>query len=527
MKLLIVDDEVLAIEWISGLTDWNVLGITKVYTAGSVEQAKRIFLQYDIDIVLLDVEMPQEDGFVLLEWMREQKVSAECIFLTGHDEFKYAQRAIKYGCLSYLLKPVEEEELFSTVAEAVRQIKEKEEIRQKTLYSTYWKSNKESFVEKFYADTLLQRISEKQIINCAKQISLDVEHARFQIIILDLRFLHVEFIDWGENMKSFVIRNILSETIASNVKESVILPLSDDEWVVLLEGDLLKNANTLKNESERFIKGFGDYLKSTVTVYIGKECGIHELAKNYMMLQSYMKENVAYFGSILYQEEMPLWKSYFCTEVKFKEWKKQLQDKKIKEVYQEICEFLDFQVERKSISRKVLEKFYRQILVMFLEVADIDKQNISGFIDSAFTQDVILKANRSVEDIKQIIHMLLREIFENQLSKEKTYDRLSDRVSDYIKNNMGGELNCDSISSVFGFNTDYLSRIIKQECGKTLGELYTELRMNHAKKLLELTDLSITEVAIRSGYRNVPHFSKMFRTIHGFSPSTYRKKNIN
>ena len=50
-----------------------------------------------VDILLCDIEMPGENGLGLLRWVREQEKEIECIFLTCHAKFAYAQEAIILG----------------------------------------------------------------------------------------------------------------------------------------------------------------------------------------------------------------------------------------------------------------------------------------------------------------------------------------------------------------------------------------------------------------------------------------------
>ena len=66
MTLLIVDDEIHSTEGLKHLLDYSALGIDEVLTANSVKQAREIFDASRVDILLTDVEMPRENGFVLL-----------------------------------------------------------------------------------------------------------------------------------------------------------------------------------------------------------------------------------------------------------------------------------------------------------------------------------------------------------------------------------------------------------------------------------------------------------------------------
>lgn len=100
LKALIVDDERLARkELISMLADFENIEI--VGEADDVDSAERAINQLDPDIVFLDIQMPGDSGFDLLERVN---VRAKIIFVTAFDE--YAIRAFEINALDYLLKPV-------------------------------------------------------------------------------------------------------------------------------------------------------------------------------------------------------------------------------------------------------------------------------------------------------------------------------------------------------------------------------------------------------------------------------------
>lgn len=71
------------------------------------------------DCVLLDLYMPEFDGFEVLEAFRFRQISVPVIVLTAHDEPDTIERVRALGVSSYLKKPVDRETLLSAIAAAI------------------------------------------------------------------------------------------------------------------------------------------------------------------------------------------------------------------------------------------------------------------------------------------------------------------------------------------------------------------------------------------------------------------------
>lgn len=134
MNLLIVNDEILTVETIRDNVSWNQHGVENVYMAYNVEGGKKCLTEYKIDILLLDIEMPGENGIALLRWVKENKMPVECIFLTCHASFDYAREAMMLGCQDYLLIPARYEEIGATVERVVNRILENRKAQQYQQY---------------------------------------------------------------------------------------------------------------------------------------------------------------------------------------------------------------------------------------------------------------------------------------------------------------------------------------------------------------------------------------------------------
>lgn len=146
MKVLIVDDEIYAVQGIIDDVNWKMFSIDEVLTANSCGQAIRILQDTRIDIMICDIEMPAGSGIDLVRWIREQEgMMIECIFLTCHPDFKFAQQAVQLECLDYILKPATTDQLHACIRKAVKKVTERNKDKLIREYGmAYLGSNPES-----------------------------------------------------------------------------------------------------------------------------------------------------------------------------------------------------------------------------------------------------------------------------------------------------------------------------------------------------------------------------------------------
>ncbi len=119
MNLLITDDEYYIVQGLVGMIDKEELGVDNIFTAYSAQQALNILRKEQVDLLLLDVEMPKETGLELLEQLNSEGLQTTTIILSGHQRFDYAREAINYHCFNYLLKPIGKQSLNQELSRAI------------------------------------------------------------------------------------------------------------------------------------------------------------------------------------------------------------------------------------------------------------------------------------------------------------------------------------------------------------------------------------------------------------------------
>ncbi len=146
---------------------------------------------------------------------------------------------------------------------------------------------------------------------------------------------------------------------------------------------------------------------------------------------------------------------------------------------------------------------------------------------------------------------LMKMIFDNRFSNPEYLLSLSDALAHFLLQNIQTEkninivlqdiltkishnfydsnLNIDDIFKKSGYAKDYIRAQFKILTGKTPVELLTEMRINHARYLIDIykDSLPLAEIAEKCGYLDYVYFSRRFKDITGLSPKNYINININ
>lgn len=109
--VVVADDEPELREAIVKRVEWEKIGFQVVGKAENGSEALDLVSRLEPDLLLTDIRMPFISGIDLAREVREVRPATQIAFLSGFDEFTYAQQAIQYNIISYLLKPISVAEL--------------------------------------------------------------------------------------------------------------------------------------------------------------------------------------------------------------------------------------------------------------------------------------------------------------------------------------------------------------------------------------------------------------------------------
>ena len=119
-KILIIEDDT---SFGTMLQSWFTKNGFDVLLVSRMEQAKKEIIKKDFSLILADLRLPDGDGIMLLEWIREQKKTIPVIVMTSYAEIQSAVSAMKLGASDYLQKPVNPSVLKQKIEQVLRTTK--------------------------------------------------------------------------------------------------------------------------------------------------------------------------------------------------------------------------------------------------------------------------------------------------------------------------------------------------------------------------------------------------------------------
>ncbi|OBZ14997.1 hypothetical protein A8L34_14045 [Bacillus sp. FJAT-27264] len=187
-KVLIADDEWLIREGLKTTVDWQSLHCEIVAEAANGRQALQAVQNYIPDILITDIRMPGMDGLRMAEEARRFHPTLKVIFLTGFDDFLYAQHAVKLQASDFVLKPTNPDELLRSVYNICQEIEDNRQRSSRTEQVLGWmEAGQTMLVEQLLRDQMTG-VNQGEGISLLKEL-LDVEvmeRGQFRVVLAEL-----------------------------------------------------------------------------------------------------------------------------------------------------------------------------------------------------------------------------------------------------------------------------------------------------------------------------------------------------
>lgn len=268
-KVLIADDEPLIREGISESLDWKALGMSIVGMADDGEEALQIVRREKPDICLIDICMPKMNGLDLISKIKAENPNTITIIITGHDEFDYAQKAVKLNVFDYILKPVIEDELLKVVEKAKKELETA--AGKKKWYemaNAQLKRNLPVLMHSFVSAWLQGNMTKDEVEELLEFHGIKLGEGMGLILVKtrDIVYNNKSKIEWERQLLLFAIKNIYEELLEP-MKPFVTIRDENDNLVSIVTVNNEKLWQGIKLQIESSVEKF---LNHAVVVYLSE-----------------------------------------------------------------------------------------------------------------------------------------------------------------------------------------------------------------------------------------------------------------
>jgi two-component system response regulator YesN len=520
-KVFFVEDEAITREGIRDNVDWEANGFEFCGEASDGEMALPLLRTAQPDVLITDIKMPFMDGLQLSKIMRERMPWVKIIILSGHDEFEYAQQAIKLGVTDYLLKPITVQNLQNALQKLSIQLdKEKKEQESLKKLQEQVEENRATLRERFLFKLVVGAISPTDVIEQGQMLGLNLSARYYLVLILKIELGdRTEQYDYDDYQQ---VQGIVIE-LAENNPDIFVLKRDWGDLILIMKGntpEYLEEERDLLLDKIRQAVGETHY-QLTVGVGAAKK-------RTADIFQSFV-EALTYLQNPAGKDEVGLNQAVGQAEL-LKVNKSAVENYLHYGVKDGFDEFFDAYLRPlgEAALRSNLIKNYIFVDVV-LTIAKL-VNDLGGDIDKVIPElnsiEMIMSNTETIEQLREQVYKITSSTLAYRDSQPKgQYKNLIHQAKEYIDHHyMNPELSLNEVAAHANLSASHFSVVFSQVTGQTFKEYLTEIRLNKAKELLRMTSLRSADIAYQVGYNDPHYFSSVFKKHTGLSPIEFRSQ---
>ena len=523
-KVLIVDDEPLILKGLRNIIKWEELGLEIIDEASNGIEALKVIENKIIHILITDIKMPKMDGLELIQAILDKNLYPKCIVLSGYDDFKLIKEAVKLGIENYLLKPVNVNELVSTLSNTMSKIEN--ELYKQIEASKGLNILKNNIVIRWVNND----IGEYELLERASLLNINLNTKGFQIALVKIlntfsaNSLHkIENI----NLLRFAVLNICSEVVSESTTGLSFCDLNGD-IVIIFINDTLNYKKLFSGILDSLISKINQFLDINVFVTSGsyqkKFQDVHLSYFQAKKLQEYCfiipPNNVILFEDVTSKN----FSVQFDISENLKKLNEYIQSKNDEKAVGMIDIIYNQLIEMKELTPSHIQNLTIEVLLSVIDTMKGVKGNSEILFEnySDLFQNIFEK--KTIDALKTWIKEMVLKCIDFLSSERDKLNPAVRQVLEYMQSNYVKDINLKCIASNFNISPAYLGYLFNKEIGDTFTNYLNMLRVEKAKELLINTSLKANEISEKVGYINTNYFPIIFKKLTGFSTSEFKKK---
>lgn len=488
-SVLLVDDEKQVIETLQDSIDWQDLGVDVVLSAADGQEALELMTGRHIDLLVTDIRMPRLGGLELLRRTGTLYPDTHCILLSAYGEFEYAREALQLGVENYLLKPIQIDEVRSTIHNALENIY----------------ANQRNTKHLFRNNILMRWVS--------GDISVDElgERANYLNLNIYLPFYCAVCLRRKDDASMSALRQVCVEALSRDYE---VYSFWDSQGrYVCIVGGMLPRREELAALLSRAVQALAGGCPAVIAVgTIVQGSGA--------LFESYRAAEELIANTDMHLEERVLY-SLIQVNVQNRVFREsiisfmlQLDDGSLEsDIFQMLFHVKSAQQANQTI-RLAAQSIWSYLRQQFSPPEESESTMLScvrHFTDAPGQQELAAA-------IKAVV-IAGRTVYQSIL---KSFSPVIGYAISYIQTNYAGGLSIKEFCVRNGMNTSYLGYLFKKETGLFFNDYVNQYRIGRAIQLLHNPDIRVNEIAEQVGFCSPSYFVQCFKKQTGLSPVKYR-----
>ncbi len=532
LKVVLVDDEEIIREGLLVSVPWEKLGFNVVGQAEDGEQAAQVIEETNPDVVITDIKMPFVDGLQLIEMVKPRYQDLYIIIISGHDEFQYAQKALKLGAFDYILKPIDLDYL-ETLLRRIGRDNEQRCLKDGEVYTLKEKyaSNLPLLRERFLWDIINENIEEQKFTSRLEDLKLIREQC-YVVLIVQLDNYYVITSEMDDAQRRLMEKSF-GETVKGlcPVEQSMVLSAKAVHELVIIVWS--SNAEEIKTAlaglSEKIHQKIRELDKFTVTIGIGNiAMSLDSLAQSYRQAGEILDDKFVLGKNCdLYFKDL---RQLPKTELKLNDYDEttlvsaiKLGDKQgVNERLAALAANLRTNGGSHLYMQFIMGDIYRQALKVLKEAGGSGEELFNDPLEVYHKMIAYQTVEDMTEQLAETLFKIIDYIF---MKRNNKFYQSTEKAKEFLKLNYAKEdLTLEDVARHVNLAPSYLSFIFKQEAGTNFVDFLNQIRLEKAKQLLMISDCKSYEVSYKVGYNNPTYFSTIFKKYVGVSPTEYKNR---
>lgn len=525
IRILLADDDILALNRLSGLIDWNANGYEVVGQALGGRDCLKLVNELTPDLLILDIDMPDINGVEVTKELHMQKSQVKILILSNYDTFGFVRDAMRYGACDYLLK----HQLTASIL--LEKLKETEEILMKegadsshmTFFTTVAK-------QKYLRGLLLNGIvNQDEHSHMSAQKDFSPGYYCLSVMQITNFILITHFSQNIEREKLIDSITTLGTNIFSSLGNGLITHMEYGQFAILFHFPEQTGAQEIAAQSSAAMRLLSSNIRKVFSL-----TAIYQISNSFSRIDSlptcYQKtvavlekqafpashENEA---SVLKKNNSDAGSASATLSVLTLQEEKELMDALTSLDLQKTEALLETLFHRFQLDKGRLPQ---SLVSQLLEIGGKFQEN----------QNITLYKNQNTElktaDLSQMnpgeVAQFLLDYFHNIMQwapgyGSRKYSVHIQKALLFIHQNYAGDISLSTLAEELHVSPTHLSRLFGKEVGTSFIDYLVSYRVQRAQQMILHSNLDLKSIGEQVGFHSYNYFLRAYKEKTGHTPS--------